>query len=314
MRNPRPARPSRASGPNCRHTGVLPGRIRQGPSMYEMEGPGPASLRPARQLPGFADAARRPPVPDTRARDRFPGSSHVPGVAPRVVPVSNSESIPTASASTRARARGQQIPDSSAIHTVPHRKRAVIPTWGWLSTGLLTAVRAWQLVGLPRAGTNESTRDAPQLKLAPTAQPRHLRRGHQRRVRGRPGSCAVRQRRLGQSTAGPRNHRSDSSGRRVLPPSRANQEAGRKYLTRIRARQQDRDALVSAETARARRGHRARGDASVSPVACRLCPPGGHVGVDGGLGLVGRVAAAGHAAHILAWLLLPASRARPRRG
>ena len=40
----------------------------------------------ARQLPGFAGAARRPPVPDARARDRFPGSSHVSGVAPRWCP------------------------------------------------------------------------------------------------------------------------------------------------------------------------------------------------------------------------------------
>jgi hypothetical protein len=31
---------------------------------------------------------------------RFPGSSHVPGVAPKVVPVSNGESIFTASANT----------------------------------------------------------------------------------------------------------------------------------------------------------------------------------------------------------------------
>ena len=59
-----------------------PGRIRQGPSMYEMEGPYPASLRQADQLAGLADAARRPPVPGTRGRGRSPGSSHVPGLAP----------------------------------------------------------------------------------------------------------------------------------------------------------------------------------------------------------------------------------------
>jgi hypothetical protein len=38
----------------------LPGRIRQGPSMYEIEGPCPASPRPGRQLAGSAGAARRP--------------------------------------------------------------------------------------------------------------------------------------------------------------------------------------------------------------------------------------------------------------
>jgi hypothetical protein len=42
-----------------------------------------ASPRQDSRLPGFADAARRPPVPDTRAKDRFPGSSHVPGSPPR---------------------------------------------------------------------------------------------------------------------------------------------------------------------------------------------------------------------------------------
>ena len=70
----------------CRSTGpaktFLPGRIRQGPSMYEMEGPCPASPRPVGQLAGFADAARRPPGPGTRARGRSPSSSRVPGVAP----------------------------------------------------------------------------------------------------------------------------------------------------------------------------------------------------------------------------------------
>ena len=75
--------------------------------MYEMEGPCPASPRQADQLAGLAGAARRPPVPDTRARDRLPGSSTFPGVAPKVVPVSNGESISTASPGARARPRGQ---------------------------------------------------------------------------------------------------------------------------------------------------------------------------------------------------------------
>ena len=65
-----------------------PGGIRQGPSMYEMEGPCPAS--PHRLVSRLAlpapRAARRPPGPGTRARDRSPGSSHAPGVAPRWYP------------------------------------------------------------------------------------------------------------------------------------------------------------------------------------------------------------------------------------
>ena len=81
--------------------------------MYEMEGPYPASLCQAGQLPGLAGAARRPPVPDTRARDRSPGSSHVPGGCPEVVPVSNGESICTAS---RARA---QDPAASKFRVFP---------------------------------------------------------------------------------------------------------------------------------------------------------------------------------------------------
>ena len=63
-----------------------PGRIRKGPSIYEMEGPFPASLRRAGQLPGLAGVARRPPGPGTRVRHRSPGSSHVPGVAPGQYP------------------------------------------------------------------------------------------------------------------------------------------------------------------------------------------------------------------------------------
>jgi hypothetical protein len=47
--------------PACRswHKTFPPGRIRQGPPMYEMGGPCPASPRQAGQLPGLASAARR---------------------------------------------------------------------------------------------------------------------------------------------------------------------------------------------------------------------------------------------------------------
>jgi hypothetical protein len=79
--------------------GVPAGQNQTRPPMYEMGGLArPGHARPG-QLPGFAGAARRPPVPGTRARDRSPGSSHAPG-SPRVVPVSNGESIFTASANT----------------------------------------------------------------------------------------------------------------------------------------------------------------------------------------------------------------------
>ena len=42
--------------------------------MYEMEGPCLALPRQDSRLPGFVGAARRQSVPDTRAKDRFPGS------------------------------------------------------------------------------------------------------------------------------------------------------------------------------------------------------------------------------------------------
>ncbi len=73
------------------------GRIRQGPSMYEMEGPCPASPHQVGQLAGLPAprAARRCQVPargaGLPAPPTFPASH-------RVVPVSNGESISTASA------------------------------------------------------------------------------------------------------------------------------------------------------------------------------------------------------------------------
>ena len=59
-----------------------PGRIRQGPSMYEMEGPCPASPRQA----GLAGAARRPPGPGTRARRPVSRLLPRPGASPRWCP------------------------------------------------------------------------------------------------------------------------------------------------------------------------------------------------------------------------------------
>jgi len=50
--------------------------------MYEMQGTLPGLAAWVSQLPGFPDAARRPPEPGTRARIRFPSSSHVPELPP----------------------------------------------------------------------------------------------------------------------------------------------------------------------------------------------------------------------------------------
>ena len=43
--------------------------------------PGLPALGQVGRLPGLPDPAGRPPVPCTRGKYRFPGSSHVPGVA-----------------------------------------------------------------------------------------------------------------------------------------------------------------------------------------------------------------------------------------
>jgi hypothetical protein len=79
---------------------VPAGQNQTRPPMYEMGGL--ARHRHARsgQLPGLlAPRADRRCQASVRGT-RFPGSSHVPGVAPKVVPVSNGESIFTASANT----------------------------------------------------------------------------------------------------------------------------------------------------------------------------------------------------------------------
>ena len=126
-----------AGGPALAQT-FRPGRIRQGPSMYEMEGPCPASPRQADQLAGLADAARRPPGPGTRARR--PVSQLLPRSRgqPQVVPVSNGENIITAPANA---AQGPAASHFlfSAIHEGIHRKQAVIRISRRLSTGLFTA-------------------------------------------------------------------------------------------------------------------------------------------------------------------------------
>ena len=126
----------------CRRAGpgktFLPGRIRQGPSMYEMEGPCPASPRQAGQLAGLAGAARRPPGPGTRARGRSPGSSHVPGVAPGWCPFPTVKALLLPPRAPRKALR-PAISCFSAIHEGIHRKQAVIRISQRLSTGLFTA-------------------------------------------------------------------------------------------------------------------------------------------------------------------------------
>jgi len=82
--------------------------------------------------------ARRPPGPGTRTTNRSPGSSHVPGVAPRWCPFPNGENISTAFAGAA------QEPAAShfrffPVHKVIHSKRAVIRICHRLSTGLFTA-------------------------------------------------------------------------------------------------------------------------------------------------------------------------------
>ena len=78
----------------------LPGRIRHGPSMYEMEGPRPAP--PRRLASCLVFAARRAPPAGARYPREGPVSRLLPRSRrrPRVVPVSSGESIITTAAST----------------------------------------------------------------------------------------------------------------------------------------------------------------------------------------------------------------------
>ena len=100
----------------------LPGRIRQGPSMYEMEGPCPASPHRLASWLVFAGAARRPPGPGTRARGRSPGSSHVPGVAPGWCPFPAVKAFLLPPQAPRKALR-PVISCFSAIHEGIHRNR-----------------------------------------------------------------------------------------------------------------------------------------------------------------------------------------------
>ena len=106
--------------------------------MYEMEGPRPASPHRLASWLVFADAARRPPGPGTRARGRSPGSSHVPGVAPGWCPFPVVKAFLLPPQAPRKALR-PVISCFFAIHNGIHRKQAVIRISQRLSTGLFTA-------------------------------------------------------------------------------------------------------------------------------------------------------------------------------
>ena len=137
--DPRSSRPAfpRLPGAGPGKT-FLPGRIRQGPSMYEMEGPCPASPRRLASRLVFAAPRAAPPGPGTRARGRSPGSSRVPGVAPGWCPFPAVKALSLPPQAQRKALR-PAISCFSAIHGGLHRKQAVIRISQRLSTGLLTA-------------------------------------------------------------------------------------------------------------------------------------------------------------------------------
>ena len=99
--DPRSSRPAfpRLPGAGPGKT-FLPGRIRHGPSMYEMEGPCPAS--PRRLASCLVFAARRAPAAGAKYPRDGPVSRLLPRSRrrPRVVPVSSGESIITTATST----------------------------------------------------------------------------------------------------------------------------------------------------------------------------------------------------------------------
>jgi hypothetical protein len=78
----------------------------------------PASLFRFVRLPGLPGATRRPPVPDTRCKFRFPGLYIAPGETPWMVPVSCGESISTPSATRRARAHRNSFQVFFPVHTL----------------------------------------------------------------------------------------------------------------------------------------------------------------------------------------------------
>jgi hypothetical protein len=134
--------PSGGCGVPVQARASRPGRIRQGPSMYEMEGPCPAS--PHRLVSCLAlptpRAARRGQVPargaGLPAPPTFPGP---PGGRPQVMPVSDGETFLLHKRAPRKSPR-PAISGFPAIREMIHRERAVIRTSRQLSTGLFTVI------------------------------------------------------------------------------------------------------------------------------------------------------------------------------
>jgi hypothetical protein len=96
----------------------------------------PASLFRFVRLPGLPGATRRPLVPDTRGKYRFPGFP-APRGSPGMVPVSCGESISTPSATVTQELAGIHFKYFSCPHVV-HRIPPVIRMPRRLSTGFCT--------------------------------------------------------------------------------------------------------------------------------------------------------------------------------
>jgi len=97
----------------------------------------PASLFRFVRLPGLPGATRRPPVPGTRCKFRFPGLYIAPGETPWMVPVSCGENISTPSADVAQEPVAIHFKFFSCPHLV-HRIPPVIRTSRRLSTALCT--------------------------------------------------------------------------------------------------------------------------------------------------------------------------------
>ena len=97
----------------------------------------PASLFRFVRSPGLPGATRRPPVPGTRCKFRFPGLYIAPGEAPWMVPVSCGENISTPSAGVAQEPVPIHFKFFSCPHLV-HRIPPVVRTSQRLSTALCT--------------------------------------------------------------------------------------------------------------------------------------------------------------------------------
>src|SRR5439155_19953943 len=126
-------------------------------------GPPPSLSRFARS-PDLPGPPRRPPVPGTRCKFRFPGLYIAPGETPWMVPVSCGEDISTPFASVAQEAAAIHFRFFSCPHLV-HRIRSVIRTSQWLSTALYTTTP--QVTRRNSENTNDD-RPSYSLRLFPT--------------------------------------------------------------------------------------------------------------------------------------------------